>query len=335
MPNAQAQLRIDPAEQVTLGELPIIDVSGLLSDDMARRQAVAADLRSACRGTGFFYITNHGVDPALLAATFAESKRFFSQPVELKNRVHISNTDVFRGYDGPGTESLNREMGADNKESMYMGVDLPPDHPLVLARTPQLGANQWPDWLPGWREQIELYFSTMERLARRLLAGLALSLDLPWTYFEAPFTGGMFAVRLLHYPPSARSRAGEEVGAGAHTDFGAMTILAQDDIGGLEVRLPSGRWIAATPVPGAFVVNLGDLMARWTNDIYTSTLHRVVNRSEGADRYSIAFFSNAGFHTPIECLPTCRSADRPPRYAPTTAGGHLVEMKTRSYGHAD
>jgi isopenicillin N synthase-like dioxygenase len=323
----------DRAEKVDVAELPIIDVAGLFSDDMAARLAVARGLRKACTTTGFFYISNHGVDAGLIENTFAESRRFFAQPQEMKNRVHISNTDIFRGYDGPGTEALDREAGADNKESMYMGVDLPLDHPLVLAGTPHLGPNQWPDWLPGWRQSIEWYFSAIERLARRLIAGLALSLDLPWTYFDDAFADGMFAVRLLHYPPHPTADPRNEVGAGAHTDFGALTVLAQDNVGGLEVRLPSGRWIEAKPVAGAFVVNIGDLIARWTNDVYTSTLHRVLNRSSTEDRYSIAFFTNASFHTRIECLSTCRGDDRPPRYAPTTAGGHLVEMKSRSYGH--
>jgi isopenicillin N synthase-like dioxygenase len=319
------------ADRVDHAPLPIIDIGGLFSDAMGDRVAVARLLRKACTTTGFFYISNHGIDADLIKNTFAESKRFFASPPEMKNRVHICNNAIFRGYDGPGTEALNRASGGDNKESMYMGVDLAPDHPLVLAGTPHLGPNQWPDWLPGWRESIERYFSAVERLARRLIAGLALSLDLPWTYFEDAFADGMLAVRLLHYPPHPDANPQNAVGAGAHTDFGAMTVLAQDEIGGLEVRLPSGQWIAAAPVAGTFVVNIGDLMARWTNDIYTSTLHRVLNRSAG-DRYSIAFFTNAGFHTPIKCLPTCSSSDRPPRYPATTAGGHLVEMKSRSYG---
>jgi isopenicillin N synthase-like dioxygenase len=322
----------EPLDKIDLEELPIIDVQGLLSDDQAGRLAVARDLRKACMTTGFFYVSNHGVDAGLVERTFVESKRFFAQPQELKDRVHISKTDIFRGYDGPGTEALERAAGADNKESMYMGVDLAPDHPLVRAGTPHLGPNQWPDGLPGWRQSIEQYFSAIERLARRLIAGLALSLELPWTYFDEAFANGMFAVRLLHYPPHPTANPLNEVGAGAHTDFGALTVLAQDDIGGLQVRLPSGEWIDAKPVPGTFVVNIGDLMARWTNDVYTSTLHRVLNRSVAEHRYSIAFFTNASFHTPIACLPTCRSDDRPPRYAPTTAGEHLVEMKSRSYG---
>jgi isopenicillin N synthase-like dioxygenase len=311
--------------------LPVIDVGGLFSDDSAVRAAVARQMRLACENTGFFYVANHGIDPALIARTFAESKRFFDQPQALKDQVHIRNTDIFRGYDGPGTEALNLVTGKDNKESMYMGVHLDDDHPLVRAGTPHHGPNQWPPGLPGWREAIEAYFDAMSGLSRQLLRGLALSLDMPWDFFDPALVDAQYAVRLLHYPPHPGANPNNALGAGEHTDFGAMTILAQDDTGGLELRLRTGQWVAARPIPGAFVINLGDLIARWTNDVYTSTLHRVMNRS-AHDRYSIAFFNSTAFHTPIECIPTCRSADRPPRYAPTTAGAHLDEMKKRSYG---
>jgi isopenicillin N synthase-like dioxygenase len=311
--------------------LPVIDVGGLREGD-PRCRAVAQALRQACTTTGFFYVTNHGVADADVAMILAEGKRFFDEPTVMKERVSIHNTKIFRGYDGVGTEALNQATGSDNKESMYLGVEHGPDHPLVLAGTPHHGLNQWPDWLPGWRQSVDKYFTTMNALARRIIKGIALSLDLPWTYFDAGMGDAMRAVRLLHYPPHPTAHPDRELGCGAHTDFGMLTILAQDEIGGLEVQLPSGEWIPVPPIPGAFIVNIGDITMRWTNDIYTSARHRVMNRSPH-DRYSVAFFVNTSFNSVIECLPTCRSRERPVRYPPITAGAHLIEMKNRSYGY--
>jgi isopenicillin N synthase-like dioxygenase len=314
---------------------PVIDIGGLrdaaATGDPARAAAVVAAMRQACTGTGFFYITHHGVDDASVAAIFAESKRFFAQPVALKERIAITAN---RGYDGIGRQALNEATGADLKESVMVGDDaLDASHPAVRAGLPMHAPNRWPEGLPGWRESALGYFATMDRLAMLLLNGLALSLDLPWDFFEGQFEPSMSSLRLLHYPPHPTADPAREVGCGAHTDWGLITILGQDSIGGLEIQLKSGAWIGAKPVPGAFIVNIGDMMARWTNDLYTSTPHRVLNRSLH-DRYSIAFFCDPAYHTRVECLPSCTGPDRPPRYAPTTSGEHLTEMYRRTFGAA-
>lgn len=311
-------------------ELPVIDLAPLLGGEEAGRRQVARALRAACTSTGFFYVANHGVPAAQVAHILAEAKRFFDEPLALKESVGLHKNKIFRGYDGIGGQALDLATGADVKESMYMGVDLPPDHPLVRAGTPNHGPNPWPEWLPGWRQSVLDYFAAMERLARTLLGGLALSLDLAPDYFDFCLDQHMSAVRLLHYPPHPTADPAREVGCGAHTDWGALTILAQDETGGLEIRLPSGEWIAASPIPGTFIINIGDMLARWTNDLYTSTPHRVLNRSN-RDRYSTAFFFDPNYHTRVECLPTCRSAERPPRYPPTTAGEHIIEMYRKTY----
>jgi isopenicillin N synthase-like dioxygenase len=313
--------------------LPIIDIGPLRRNDPLGSRRVAQALRDACVATGFFYVTDHGVADAAVSDILAEAKRFFDEPLAAKQRVGIATNTIYRGYDGLRGQALDAATGGDFKESMYMGVDLPLDHPLVLAGTPSHGPNPWPDWLPGWRQSVLDYFAAMEQLARLLLDGLALSLDLAPGHFDHCLDQHMSAVRLLHYPPHPAADPAREVGCGAHTDWGVLTILAQDATGGLEVRLPSGEWIAAEPVPGAFVINIGDMMARWTNDIYASTPHRVLNRSP-RDRYSAAFFFDPNFSTRVECLPTCTSATRPVRYPPTTSGEHLLAMKRRSYGAA-
>ena len=194
-----------------------------------------------------------------------------------------------RGYDGIGRQVLDAKVGGDRKESVLYGVELAPDHPYVLAGLPNHVPNPWPPGLPGWRETVQAYYAAMDRLSRTLLKGLALSLKLPWDFFEPAFELPMSSVRLLHYP-SHLTPTRREMGAAAHTDWGLITLLAQDETGGLEIQLPSGEWIAGKPVPNAFIVNMGDMMARWTNDYYRSTPHRVMNRSP-KDRYRSPSFA--------------------------------------------
>jgi isopenicillin N synthase-like dioxygenase len=321
------------AESATGFSLPLIDVGLLHSADPGDRRQAASMLRQACIATGFFYVANHGIDLTLVDRLFGASKRFFDLPRAEKDRVDMRISGIKRGYGGFGDQALDAATGPDRKESITVGIDLPLDHPLVRAGTPLHGANLWPQNLPGWRETVETYFAAMERLSRTLLNGLALSLDLPWGYFDSCLVNHMSSVRMLHYPPHPTADPDREVGCGAHTDWGALTVLAQDDTGGLEIRHASGDWIAALPRRGTFIVNLGDMMARWTNDLYASTPHRVLNRST-RDRYSAAFFFDPAFHTRVECLPTCHSGDRPARYPAITSGEHLAAMFRKTYVHA-
>jgi isopenicillin N synthase-like dioxygenase len=178
---------------------------------------------------------------------------------------------------------------------------------------------------------MERYFDALGRLAERMMRLLALSLDLPAGYFDDMMREPMPVMRLIHYPPHPADARPNQLGAGAHTDWGALTFLLQDESGGLEVQNVAGDWVYARPLAGSFVVNLGDMIERWTNGLYRSTLHRVRNRATGRSRYSVAYFSNPDFHSRVECLPTCTDAGRPPRYAPCTAGEHLQESFERSY----
>jgi isopenicillin N synthase-like dioxygenase len=312
---------------------PIIDVAPLAGMDAAARITVARALRQACATTGFFYAANHGIDPALVEGLLAQGRRFFDQPEAAKLRVSMKNSRWNRGFDGIGNQQLDAATGFDRKESYFVGIDYGADHPLVRAGTPYHGPNQWPENLPGWRERVLDYFGAVEQLSRRLMNGIALSLDLPWGYFEPTLTEHVSSLRLLHYPPHPNADPAREVGCGAHTDWGAITILAQDEIGGLEIQLPDSRWVPARPLPGAFIVNIGDMMQRWTNDLYVSTPHRVLNRSPH-DRYSAAFFFDPSYYTQVECLPTCCDATRPAQYPPITSGEHLAAMYRKTYGAA-
>lgn len=304
--------------------LPVVDVGGLSSSRLADRRAVAAEIGAACRDKGFLYITGHGVPEGLIGAVLAETKALFDLPTEAKLAVDQKRSFCNRGYEPVGAQALEVGAAPDVKEGFYLGPELALDHPLVVARRFNQGPNQWPADLPGFAPTMKAYFAAMLDLGERMMRGIALSLDLDEDHF-ADFGKGAYAIlRLLHYPP----RPGEK-GAGEHTDFGGVTLLLQDDVGGLQVKGADG-WIHAAPIPGAFVVNLGDMMARWTNGRYRSTLHRVVNAS-GRERYSVPFFYDGSIDYKVECLPTCLAPGETPKYPPTTVEGHMREMYERIY----
>ena len=315
--------------------LPLIDLSA------ASDEALGRQIDAACRARGFFYIIGHGVDAALRQRMFHQAQALFALPTDAKERWHMARSPARRGYEGPGYQTLAPGTPPDLKESFYLGVDRGPNDPLVRTGTPNHGPNQWPDaaLLPEFRATADAYFAAMDALARRLMGLMALGLGLPQDYFEAFTRDPMPVLRLLHYPPLAsvatQATDARQMGAGAHTDWGSITLLAQDDVGGLELLGADGQWSAAPPVADSFVVNLGDMMARWANDRYRSTLHRVLNNASGRDRYSIPFFFDIDYHAEVKALPGCHDASNPPRHAPITAGGHIVEMYERTTGAAD
>lgn len=320
------------AIKVDKASLPVVDISGLASSDPAARRAVADELRRACLDKGFFYAAGHGIPQLLFNDTFAEAKAFFDQPEAVKLQADKASSFCNRGYERMRGQTLEQNAPPDLKEGFYIGPDLSLDDPRVVARRFNHGPNQWPSGLPGFKRAMQAHFDAMLGLSQRLMTGIALSLDLPEDHFAEFCHQPLATLRLLHYPPQPANAAENEKGAGAHTDFGGLTLLVQDDVGGLQVwDAGSEGWIHAAPVPGTFVVNLGDMIARWTNDRYRSTLHRVVNAS-GRERYSIPFFYGGNPDTLVECLPNCRASGEIAKYPPVTVEGHLASMYTRTYG---
>ena len=239
---------------------------------------MAAQLRAACLDKGFFYIQHHGVPETLVEYVFKEAAAFFALPAERKAQVDKSKSKANRGYEPLQGQTLEAGAPPDLKEGYYIGPDHKPDDPRVIAGMFNHGANQWPAQQPNFRPVMLAYLDVMLDLSARMMRGMALSLELPEDYF-ADFcvdADGERAAAAL----SAAARPGPpgQKGAGAHTDFGGLTLLRQDDVGGLQVwDQSSDGWIYADPLPGTFIVNLGDMIARWTNDRYRSTVHRVVN----------------------------------------------------------
>ncbi|MDE8347108.1 MAG: 2-oxoglutarate and iron-dependent oxygenase domain-containing protein [Acidocella sp.] len=320
------------AARPALAELPVIDIGPLRGGAQADRAATIRAIGDACRNTGFFYIVNHGVPATLIAEAFAAAKRFFALPEAEKAKIDIERSPCHRGWFKIGGENLDparQTRAGDLKEGVKIGRDLPATHPLVLAKTPLHGPNQWPD-LPGWRATMSDYYAAMAALGGLLLGAFAGALALEEDFFTPWLTAPMTTLGPLHYPPQAGRITPDQIGAGAHTDYGCLTILAQDEAGGLQVRRADGIWLNAPPIAGSFVVNIGDMMERWTNGVFTSTLHRVVNVS-GHERYSLPFFFDPDFTAPVACLPSCLAPGAVPRYAPTTAGQHLLDKINASF----
>jgi len=329
---------LDPAlraARIPLDQIPVVDFAPFLHGSPAERRAVARGIGEACRNIGFFYLVNHGVPAELTRRTFAEARRFFDLPVEKKQEIAIEKSPCHRGYFGMGGENLDprkQRYAGDLKEGIKIGRDLALDHPLVKAGTPLHGPDQWPTGLPGWRETMQECYEALVKLGREIMHAFALALGLPEDYFDRWLTGPMATLGPLHYPPHPGRITEERLGAGAHTDFGCLTILAQDPVGGLQVRNSAGQWIDAPYIEGSFVVNIGDMMERWTNGIFSSTLHRVINTS-GKDRYSLPFFFDPNFDADLTCLATCQGPDRPAKYPPTTGGQHLLDMINATFDY--
>jgi isopenicillin N synthase-like dioxygenase len=325
------------ATSVALDEIPVIDFGPFLWGDDAARRVVAAQIGDACRNIGFFYVANHAVPWATVERFFGLCAEFFAQPVEVKRAIAIEQSTCHRGWFSVGTENLDpakQTVDGDLKEGIKIGQDLPANHVYVAEGVALHGPNQWParpaDFTPTARELIGL----LTNLGRHVMHAMAMALQLDEAYFDDRLTLPMCTLGPLHYPPQRGQVTEAQLGAGAHTDFGCITLLAQHNVGGLQVRRSDGTWIAAPPIPGTFVVNIGDMMARWSNDVFCSTVHRVVNTS-GQERYSMPFFFDPNFDADVSCLPTCATADRPARYATTTGLAHLQEKINESFAYRD
>ena len=295
--------------------IPVLDWRRWRSD----RAGFVADLGRAARGPGFFVLAHHDIPESTVSETFAAADRFFALPVDAKNAV--ARTADNRGYVGHGTEGLDDASGVkDRKEAFNIGLELDADDPRMAE--PFRGPNRWPD-VAGFRETTLGYFDAAWKQGVALQRAVALDLGLPHDHFDAAFSAPMATLRLLNYPAGDAG----SVGAGAHTDYGALTLLMTDGVGGLQVR-PRGEaeWIDAPRVDGALIVNIGDCLMRWTNDVYVSTPHRVV--APPAARRSIAFFLDPNPEAEVAALP----GTGVPRYEATTGADYLASRLNATYG---
>lgn len=313
------------AQRVSFDKIPVIDISALNSGGSLFE--VAREIRWALTNVGFFYVKNHGVPEAVVNGAFDETRAFFDLPLQDKMGLHISKSGLaLRGYIEIFGENTDPTKTKDLKECFDIGPECPG------GEEPFFGPNLWPAARPEFERAVYGYHQEMKGLAQRLMRAIAVSLDLEADFFAPRMTNPITIQRLLHYPPQ-QGRIDESVmGIGAHTDYGSLTILAQDDVGGLQVMNRDGAWVEGPPIAGTFVINIGDLIQRLTNDLYLANLHRVVNAS-GRERYSIPFFIDADADAVFEPLESCVSPGNPARYQPVTCGAHKFGRFKDSFAH--
>ncbi len=315
------------------GEIPLIDVAPYLAGKAGAAQKAAAQLRFAFENVGFYYLAGHGVPQSLIDAQYAEAARFHALPTEAKLAVKVDDHNI--GFmpippQAPPNAAAQGKKPSQN-EAFFLRRERGPDDPDVLSGRRFHAQNKWPAGLPGFREQTLRYMSTLEALCQKLVPLYALALDLPADFFGRYFKTPHIILRQSRYP---LIEAGDDSVASLvpHTDSGFMTLLPPNKVQGLSIHLQSDRWMDAPYVEGAFVVNGGDILHRWTNERFLSTPHRVHNVS-GTVRYAIPFFFDPDHDTMIDCLPSCRSADHPAKYPPIKFADYALWFSAQRYQH--
>ena len=305
--------------------IPIVDIGPLR--DGSDPIGVARSLNRASREVGFIYISNHGMADEVIVAAREAALRFFRLPMDEKREVAVS--DKHRGFLGQGGAKMQAGVKADLKESFIWGYEdadgiTPEDHPLR-------GPNRWPAAAPNLRDHAKAFFDTAHEIAFHLMRGFALGLDRPEDTFLKTTASPMSRASMVYYPAQDANMGADQFGVGPHNDFGVLTVLCQDDVGGLQVQDLEGQWIAAPPIPGTLVVNVGDLLARWTNDTYRSTPHRVVN-SSGRERLSLVLAYDPEPDTPIDSRDLF-GEDVETDYQPITCGDYLVRRFAKAFAY--
>ncbi len=315
------------------GQPPIaeIELQAFLQADTAGQRAIAQRVDDICRSIGFLVIRDHGVPAPVIDGAWRAARDFFDLPLREKLEARPDGAGSPRGYFAVESETLARTLDIDTppdtKESFSSG---PLEAPACLSSVKNYdffyGPNIWPANPPGFRNAWSAYYKAMERLGAQLMQMFAAALDLDSHFFAAAHSHHLSALRALNYPAAERSLLPGQRAAGEHSDYGSVTILKPDPhVPGLEIRMPSGEWRAAPAVDDGFVVNIGDMLARWTNDRWVSTLHRVTVPEAGFRRQSIAYFQNPNYDAEIRCIPTCLSDDTPAKYSPVPAGEYLMD----------
>jgi isopenicillin N synthase-like dioxygenase len=314
----------------------VVDLSGWWDGSPDARRAIAEHMDAAGQSLGFAQIVGHRVSPAVIDAMRNATAEFFALPFTDKLAVRPPSADVNRGYAARGTESLTYSLGVERPPDLFEAFNIGPDSvdeadPAIAAERHRIFApNLWPTQVPALRRALTDYFDEVADLARTLTDVFAAALGMPEGWFRQFTTHSTDTVRVNHYERHAGDRppSEQQMRMGAHTDYGIVTVLYADPVPGLQVLQHDGVWLDVQPDPGAFLINLGDLTAQWTNDRWRSTLHRVVpppgDATGAALRRSVAFFHDGNYDALIECLPTCCSPENPARYAPVTAGEHLM-----------
>jgi isopenicillin N synthase-like dioxygenase len=317
----------------TFDHIPIIDVSDIDQVDGAGIDSIVQQLRDVYGNVGFAYLVNHGIDRALIDALFRASAEFHALPPAAKMAIELN--ELHRGFIPINTSTGKNSRFAvvtkpNQSESFIMMREAGADDVAVRSGHYLAGPNQWPNELPGFRETVVAYHDALAGLGHKLCRAVALALETDADALGAAFAPPTTFLRLLRYPPQPPDPAGALYGSAPHTDFGCITILAQDDIGGLQVRNTEGEWIDAPCIPGSFVMNVGDMLHRWSNGRLLSTPHRVINRS-GRERYSCPFFFDPTVTVEVEPLESCITPDNPRQFDGIVYGDFLRAELSAAY----
>lgn len=320
------------AKPTSFSAIPLIDFGPMTSTDPAERAKVGDAVRKACTEVGFFYASGHGVPQHVIDDTFAAAHAFFALPDAAKKAISVENSPSNAGYTALLGENTDPTNKGDLHEGFDFGLELAPDDPDLKRGLFGYAVNQWPDGMDSFRDTLVAYQSEALTFGARIFSAFALALELPEDYFAPKITKPLAVTRVLHYPPQEGKIDEKQIGIGAHSDYECFTILCTDEKAALQVLNAAGEWIEAPPVEGAFIVNVGDMMERWTNGYFQSTIHRAINKS-GKQRYSIPLFFGTNPDVEIAVLESCQSPGNPPKYEPIQAGAYVEQRITETYAH--
>lgn len=317
--------------------VPAINLQRFTDGDAEQQQQLAREVDRACRDIGFLVIRNHGVDPDVLANARRAAREFFNLPHDRKV-AYVPPDKRFRGYYGVGNTALSYSRDEDSPPDLFERFTIGPfefddDAYHQQYRDTYFPDNIWPAETEAFQPALKAYYRSMEGLAENLMNVFAVALDLPEDYFATSIDRHISAMSVNYYPAQPNSPAAGQLRAGAHTDYGSLTIVAPTGSPGCLQVWRHGEWHDVQPEPGCFVVNIGDLMAQWTNDKWVSTMHRVANpprESAQSDRMALIFFHQPNADARVECLPSCHGPNNPPRYDATTSGEHLMMKKSKT-----
>jgi isopenicillin N synthase-like dioxygenase len=319
-------MKFATAKRIPIESIPVIDIAALVNDEPDAELRAAEKMSIAAHQVGFFYVRNHGVSQQLIDETLRVTRRFFESPIANKNSVRV--TEKKRGYIEPYTGIMKLSTKKDFRETFLWGREFDAQTLNELKNLPLIGPNQWPAFLPEMKPVLNEYFEACVDVGRRILGAFAIAMEIERDYFSSCFDHCIARGSALLYPPQPEDLGEDQFGIGAHTDWGVLTLLYQDEVGGLQVRSGNGEWVTAHPIHGTFVVNVGDCLEQWTNKRLLSNQHRVVN-SSGRYRQSIAMFVDPDFDTPV--IPVVKEDDTP-HYEPTTCGERVMESFRKAYG---
>ena len=315
------------AQPIAAAVVPVIDVAPLR--DGSDPLPVAREIHRAVSEVGILYVRGHGVPDGLIERARSAALRFFRQPRAAK--LAVAARPWHRGYLAVGDAKMDDDAEQDLKESFIWGRELSAEEARAAEDNPVLGPNVWPESQPELKDAVLPYFEAAHGCARDLMRAFAIALGLPEGTFMAGSETSLSRASIVYYPPQPAARSRDRFGVGPHTDFGVLTVLCQDDVGGLEVQTVSGDWVAAPPIEGSLVVNVGDLLQRWSNGRFRSPPHRVVNRS-GRERLSLVVAYDPSAETVIDPAVVCADGETP-EVAPITCGDYLTWRFGRAFSY--